>query len=383
MRVLALCPYHAGSHERFLSDWCERSRHDFEVRKLPARHFKWRWRQAPVGLAEQARALESSGRAFDVIWTTALSNVAELRGLLPSRYRNLPVCTYFHENQFNYPSRSTQRDAANGWDVNLPLDNWVTGLVSEQIWFNSAYNRRAYFEGARALLSRMPDETSLDTLGEIETKSFVMSPGIDVDAFTPWAGARQADEPLVLGWASRWEHDKRPDLFLLALERVRSLGIAFKVLLLGQQFKSDAAPYIKLRELFADQLLHGGFVPDRREYAALLGRADVIVSTAEHEFFGLGILEGVAAGCLPCVPDRLVYPELYPDACRYAARSDDEAVSALAAKIAQLSQEKAEQGTLLARHSALGLPGLAERFSWSERARQLDAGLEDLLRQVP
>jgi hypothetical protein len=42
-----------------------------------------------------------------------------------------------------------------------------------------------------------------------------------------------------------------------------------------------------------------------------------VVSTALHEFQGLSVLEASQAGCLPLVPDRLCYPEMYPADCRY------------------------------------------------------------------
>ena len=53
-----------------------------------------------------------------------------------------------------------------------------------------------------------------------------------------------------------------------------------------------------------------GYRESFADYAAALGRADVVVSTARHEFYGLALLEAVAAGCAPLAPRRLAYPEV-------------------------------------------------------------------------
>lgn len=59
-------------------------------------------------------------------------------------------------------------------------------------------------------------------------------------------------------------------------------------------------------------------------YHALLGRAKVVVSFALQENFGFGIAEATMSGCLPVVPNRLVYPELYPNWCLYDSLQDAE-----------------------------------------------------------
>lgn len=60
--------------------------------------------------------------------------------------------------------------------------------------------------------------------------------------------------------------------------------------------------------LFVDT--HAEQLP-KEEYYKLLSRAKVVVSFALQENFGFGIAEAVYLGCIPIVPNRLVYPEMY------------------------------------------------------------------------
>lgn len=55
----------------------------------------------------------------------------------------------------------------------------------------------------------------------------------------------------------------------------------------------------------------------KKEYYHLLSRSKAVVSFALQENFGYGIAEAVKLGCVPIVPNRLVYPEIYEPQFRY------------------------------------------------------------------
>lgn len=49
----------------------------------------------------------------------------------------------------------------------------------------------------------------------------------------------------------------------------------------------------------------------KEEYYKLLAKSKIVVSFALQENFGYGIAEAVFLGCVPVLPNRLVYPEFY------------------------------------------------------------------------
>jgi len=55
----------------------------------------------------------------------------------------------------------------------------------------------------------------------------------------------------------------------------------------------------------------------KEKYHRALQQATIAVSTATQETFGYSMLEATACGCVPLVPDRLSYQELYPTIFRY------------------------------------------------------------------
>lgn len=137
-------------------------------------------------------------------------------------------------------------------------------------------------------------------------------------------GPARAAGPLLL-WNHRWEHDKGPAAFFAALRRLAGRGVPFRVALCGLRFREAPPEFEESRGWLGERLAHFGPVEARDEYFELLGRCQLAVSTALHEFFGVALVEAVHLGARPLVPDRLAYRELWPAEFRYA---DDEALAA-------------------------------------------------------
>ena len=53
----------------------------------------------------------------------------------------------------------------------------------------------------------------------------------------------------------------------------------------------------------------------KQEYYELLNRAKVVFQPAYQETFGIGVLEGAVFNCLPVLPRRLSYQEMWPEFC--------------------------------------------------------------------
>jgi len=139
----------------------------------------------------------------------------------------------------------------------------------------------------------------------------------------------RGERPLIL-WSHRWEFDKRPDLFAGALVTLLDEGLDFDVALLGESRGHDK-DFDPLRDRLQDRCIAFGFLPDREDYDRILSRADIVVSCAEQEYFGISIAEAIHAGCYPVLPRGQVYPSMYGTRCRgrHFYQTRDELVSLL------------------------------------------------------
>jgi glycosyltransferase involved in cell wall biosynthesis len=383
MRILALEPYFGGSHKAFLDGWTARSRHDWTVLGLRPSKWKWRMRHAAVTFSDDVAARVANGESWDLVFCSDMLNLAEFRGLCPPAIAALSSVVYFHENQITYPMRvEAERDHHFGFT------NMTTALAATRVWFNSAFNRDSFLDALPTFLRKMPDYRPLDAIDRIRAKSKVHPPGIDPPPAdvarirAQRAAARRAalggatdataaaTAPLRILWAARWEHDKDPDAFFDAIGRLKTAGNPFRLSVLGERFAESPRIFDVAEREFAEHIDHWGYAESRDAYWRVLANADVLVSTAQHEFFGLSVVEAIAAGVYPLLPRRLSYPELLTgDEFFYEGGPRE-----LAERLAALA-ERAAIGALWigeADHTS----NQAGRFQWEPLTRVMDDELD-------
>lgn len=372
MKILALEGYYGGSHRAFLDGWADMSRHEWAVLTLAASKWKWRMRHGAITFAEKVDGLLKDGFRPDVLFCSDMLNLAEFLGLADESLRSIPTVVYFHENQLTYPVRfESERD------YQYVMTNLTTALAATAVWFNSAFGRDEFLGALEKFLRRMPDNQPLDAIEKIRAKSVIFPPGIN----EPLDRSQRKPGPMRILWAARWEHDKNPDDLFEALKDLKADNIDFRLSVIGQQFRDGPEVFDRAKTFFADNIDRWGYLPGRAEYEAALLDADLVVSTADHEFFGISIAEAIASGAYPVLPNRLAYPEIVNDIETETAGEFfyDGTIEGLTRKLAALAGS-IENGTLWAGKPDRGRQAM-RKYYWQNAATAMDDALETLEEQ--
>ncbi|MFW1676216.1 tRNA-queuosine alpha-mannosyltransferase domain-containing protein [Pontibacter sp. JAM-7] len=353
MRILLLSAYDAVSHQYWRQGLVQAfPEHEWTVLTLPARYFSWRIRGNSLSWAFSQR--ETLTQSYDLVIATSMVDLTSLRGFVPA-LANIPTLVYFHENQFAYPESGHEFHS-----VEPQILNIYNALCADKLLFNSAYNRDTFLDGANRLFTKLPDQVPTNLAQQIRLSTSVLHVPLPDEVFLP---PIYTEGPLEIIWNHRWEFDKGPELLLQAIRLLIAMGAKFRLHVVGQQFRKVPKAFPELKTLLetSDQLGHWGHIADLADYRRLLQQADIVLSTALHDFQGIAVLEAVAAGCRPLVPDRLAYQELFASPYRY---SETDESHALASQLAQLAGQK-QSGTIFDLPNINHLRWSAAKADWA------------------
>jgi len=368
MKILALESYYGGSHKAFLDGLKIHSSHDWTIIGLPDYKWKWRMRHSAVTFAQQVNEFISQNQHWDLIFCSDMLNLAEFKGLVNSPVKDLPTVVYFHENQLTYPVQNPDER-----DLHLAMINFTTCLSASQVWFNSEFHRTSYLSALEQFLKRMPDYHHLEKIDEIKNKSSVVYPGIDFIS----KKETRLPGPMRILWAARWEYDKNPETFFNAIRILKNNNIDFRLSVIGPQFSDVPKVLLEAETEFKNHIDHWGYQKTRGEYIHVLQNADVVVSTANHEFFGIGIIEAITAGAYPLLPNKLSYPELLGNHNNDDFFYDGSAEN-LADKLVQLNNNLINRLSLWLELTSKATQ-IVEKFQWTNIIHKIDTKLSSIL----
>ncbi len=322
LKILFLEPFDDGSHRAFRRGLTQWSNHNIASLTLPGRFWKWRMRGAAAWFADLIN--DGGYEDVDLLLVTGFLNVADLRGLLLPPLDRKPVVLYMHENQLTYPLSPHEE-----FDFHFGFTNLVSTLAADHVVFNSSYHRELFLAAIPGFMNKMPEAVPRNLAQRVAARSSVLGVGLEreplpVDHFPQYRGGdchEDAGPPWPrnkrhrLLWNHRWEFDKRPEQFCSAVSALLRAGLVFEVALLGDPAGNEAV-FQTLRQSLGQRCVAFGHCPERSQYGEQLAQADIVVSCADQEYFGISVAEAIHAGCYPVLPRRQVYPSMYGNFCK-------------------------------------------------------------------
>lgn len=341
-RVLLVEPWFAGSHRAWAEGLRRHSRHKIEL--LAREPGGWR-----TTIEQSARELAAGvGTAPDVLIASSMMDLLEFKER--AGFPDVPTLLYLHENQLTYDR--SKPDLARG------AINWRSVVAADRIAFNSAFHLADFFSAVPSLGVAAP------ALAQARDRSIVLAVGID--ALRLAGPDARVDGPPVVLWNHRWEGDKDPGSFVEAV--LKNADVPFRLILAGEGLRAEGYT-TPLTDRLGDRVLHTGFAPPEL-YPTLLRQADVVVSTARQEFFGVSTAEAMSCGAVPLVPNRLAYPELLGSelaGCLYEPGT-------LAGRLASLVTDHATRRSLRPLAATAG-----KRFDWRAVAPRYDEVIDSMV----
>jgi glycosyltransferase involved in cell wall biosynthesis len=151
-------------------------------------------------------------------------------------------------------------------------------------------------------------------------------------------------------------------------------GIDFRLAIVGDETGGQADKLNPMIDQLGTRVVVRG-QPARNEYESLLQDADIVVSAARNEFFGIAVAEAIAAGAWPIVPDALAYREVIPSSFHAACLYERGRLgSALRSAIEVVASGQP---------AVAGLAATMARFDWLVVAEEHDTAIDEVVAGAP
>ena len=283
LRIDLVEPFFGGSHRAWAEGWADRSIHDLRLHTLPGSAWRWRMRGAAATLAPRLLADAAVLGSPDALIVSDMIDLGDLLARTRATHATVPVGLSLHENQLTYP-----RQPGEALDSGLAWTTWRNLTLADEIWCNSAFHRDELLAALAVFLERVPDHSHVGLLPDVAGRMSVLPVGAEIPA-----ERRRTDPPLILS-NQRWHHDKGVDAVVRAMLALADAGLEFRAAVIGDHLGGLQSEIDPLLDRLGDRLIARGH-QERPAYERLVGQADVVVSAARNEFFGIAVVEAVGA----------------------------------------------------------------------------------------
>jgi glycosyltransferase involved in cell wall biosynthesis len=376
---MLLSPYHGGSHQAWAEGYQRNSLFSVDLLTLPAHFWKWRMHGGAVTLARRfLHDIESHERHPDLIFTTDMLDLTTFLALTRQQTARTAVLLYMHENQLTYPlpadgTKGPMRRQMGERDRHYAFINFASMLAADRIFFNSKFHLDSFFNALPPFLRHYPEYNELNAVDHLTEKSLVVPVGIDLRRLdlVPSPSINNVGPPLII-WNQRLEYDKNPLGFVKALNQIADEGTSFRAALCGERFGKPDSEFSDLLKQLGDRIVFNGYA-NESDYRRLLWEASIVVSTADHEYFGISIVEAIYSHTFPLLPARLSYPEIVPppyhNICLYKGERD---------LLGKLRWALKESDAI--RSIATELAGQVAVYDWKVMGPRYDSALAEIIR---
>ncbi len=318
MNIALIDPFFDESHKYWANGLQKYSAHQIKIYADNPNYWKW---QMIGGTMDIARRIGSQVEQFDLLLVTDMLDLPCFKGYL-SQYKIPPTIIYFHENQITYPWSPDDRDIPKERDHHYGFMNFRSALVAEKVIFNSNFHKNSLLDAIPPFLTQFPKNSFPNSAKRLIEKTEVIPIGFDPRDFGK-ANPKNDAKPTFL-WNHRWEYDKGPNSFFKTLFTLKDGGLDFDLIVLGKSHRKKPEIFDEAKEYLSKEIIHWGYANSKTEYYELLVKANILLVTGVQDFFGISVVEAIAAGCYPVLPKRLAYPEHIPETTHNEVLCDEE-----------------------------------------------------------